>query len=449
MEHLHALDAAWLELEQPGPPIAIGSVSVSAGPAPSVTEVRTLLAARLGRMQRLTQRLTGGGRVRRPGWEQVEPDLRWHVQSRRVSAADGALDALVSGLMTEPMPPDRPLWSVHVVRGLADDRWALVWRVHHTVCDGMSSLALLGHTYDTEPTGGSTLAEVIAMATEAQAGEAGSSPSDHWLTSATHTVETGMSRLATLARQLPTAARVAADLAPRPPGPLTGELSDLRRYVRLSTDLATAKEAAHRHEVTVNDIVLTAVGEGFGHLLRRRPGLRLPASVRTLIPVSTRDRHDLHADNQVSLAVVDLPIGQHTGDADLRQRLRHVVELTDFQKQQRTPVIGAVLLGLADRLVPDAVQGLVVGHSGWLPAWIADTLVTNVPGPQFPLYLLGHRVQTLHPIIPIDGHLRIIVGVLSYDGALHVGVTGDGVFASDVHVLAEGIVGGLRALASG
>lgn len=110
-------------------------------------------------------------------------------------------------------------------------------------------------------------------------------------------------------------------------------------------------------------------------------------------------------------------------------------------------MILAGLISLADHLVPAPVQEAVVEHASWVPEWFADTLVTNVPGAQFPVYVLGRRIQHLHPVIPVDAHLRITVGVVSHDGTLGFGVTGDGVHAADVDVLIAGISAGIRELA--
>ncbi len=113
------------------------------------------------------------------------------------------------------------------------------------------------------------------------------------------------------------------------------------------------------------------------------------------------------------------------------------------------PVALAGLLGLADRLVPEAVLAAGVRTAGrTVPAWFLDTLTTNVPGPRVPVYLAGRRVQAMFPIIPVAGHTRITTGIFSYDGSLHIGVTGDGEHAADVDVLAAGIRDGVAELAS-
>ena len=153
-ERLHALDLAWLEMEGDGPPIAIGTVALAEGPAPEPAELLALLADRLPRMPALHQRVAEQGRgVRRPVLRAAPgvPDLPGHLH--RISAAQTdppgrELDAVVSRIMEARLPGDRPLWDAWVVEDLPGNRWALVWRVHHTISDGVGALFLLGHGFD-------------------------------------------------------------------------------------------------------------------------------------------------------------------------------------------------------------------------------------------------------------------------------------------------------------
>jgi WS/DGAT/MGAT family acyltransferase len=186
----------------------------------------------------------------------------------------------------------------------------------------------------------------------------------------------------------------------------------------------------------VNDVVLAGVAGGFRDLLAHRGQPVAGRTVRNLVPVSLRPAGDGRAGNHISALLGHLPVGL----ADPVDRLRAIAARVEHGKQSNEAAVGALLLSLVDRAVPAAVQDVAVATAGRaLPAWFFDTLTTNVPGPQYPVHLMGRRVRAMFPIIPVAGHTAITTGIFSYDGTLDVAVTGDADVAGDVRVLAEGI----------
>lgn len=436
MPRLHALDAVWLELESPGPSLATGLVGVLDGPAPSVADVRAMVAERLSDVPALRWVLADEQGLRRPQWVDAgEPDLVHHVWARRIGASEQTLEEVVSVVMERPMDHRRPLWELAVLRGLADGQWALVWRLHHAVADGQGSQALLGELFDVTPDGSRRLTDELAALRPNARGRSSATRRDL----AAHAVTGTVGGLLSALRHLPEAAHLVSDLTPRPPGTVTGALSDRRRWVLGTAPLSQAKQAARRAQVTVNDVILAAVAAGFHDMLVERGEPTQDRTLRCVLPVSMRESGDTALDNKVSAAWADLPVGR----LSTAERARVISRSTSWQKQAGTPAVGGLLFSLADRLVPGAVQDAVVSHATWLPEWMTDTLVTNVPGAPFPLYVLGRRMRRAHPVIPADAHLRIIVGVVSHDGWLCFGVTGDGVHASDVDVLRDGALAAL------
>lgn len=429
MDRLHALDTAWLAMEGDGPPIAIGTVAVAEGPAPSDGEIADLLMERLPDMGRLRERLVHGGTLRRPSWSTDATAALAH-QTHRVEccAEHGGLDAMVSGIMETRMPRDRPLWDLWVAQDADSDRWALVWRVHHSVADGLGALVLLGHAFDLQPGPGRTLADLAA--------ESGRSRS------ASRQLRAGLAELPTALRRLPD---VVGAVLPKSPSPLTGPVGDRRRWVSVTVPLDEVATVRAALGGTVNDVVLAGVAAGFRQLLEHRGQPTRGRSVRNAVPVSVRPPAGVRSDNEVSLLLARLPVGVDDPVERLRRVRREVAAMRAFG----VPVALAGLLGLADRLVPEAVLAAGVRTAGrTVPAWFLDTLTTNVPGPRVPVYLAGRRVQAMFPIIPVAGHTRITTGIFSYDGSLHIGVTGDGEHAADVDVLAAGIRAGVAELAS-
>ncbi len=443
MTRLHALDSVWLELERGGPPIATGLVSVLDGPAPSVSDVRAMVADRLPQVASLSWVLDAHT-VSRPEWRNGgTPDLGRHVRAARVGAHPDDLASFVSALMEQPMDRSAPLWEMVAVRGLRDGQWAFVWRLHHAVADGIGARAVMGHFLDTRPDGGPTLADA-SLAGEMPRTSGVRGGRQHLPGPIGRAVEDALTGAASAVRHSPEAAHAVADVIPRPPGPLTGPLSDRRRWVFDTVDLALAKQARRRLGASLNDVVLAAVATGFRALLQGRGEPTQGRTLRCTVPVSTRPHIDDQANNQVSLVWVELPVAEMTS----HERVERISRSTAWQKHAGTPMIGAALVSLADHLVPGPVQQAVIAHASWVPGWFADTLVTNVPGAQFPLYVMGRRLRHLHPIIPVDASVRITVGVVSHDGTLGFGITGDGVHAADVDVLLEGTVTALREMAS-
>jgi WS/DGAT/MGAT family acyltransferase len=225
-------------------------------------------------------------------------------------------------------------------------------------------------------------------------------------------------------------------LIPHPPSRLTGPVGQSRVWVSVDIPLAEVKHTGRALGATINDIVLACVAGGFRDLLVLRGDQVEGRVVRNLVPVSTRAPGDGSAQNQVSAILGHLPVGI----TDPVERLAQVRAGVEHGREVGTPALATGLLGLVDRAVPAAVQDVAVAAVGrTAPAWFMDTLTTNVPGPQFPVYLCGRRVLAMYPLIPVAGHTCITTGIFSYDGTLNVGVTGDADQAGDVEVLARGI----------
>lgn len=428
MDRLSALDALWLDAETSGPPIAIGSVAVLDGPARSVDEVREHVRARLVLLPRFRQRLSPDPlTLRHAAWVDCEPDLAHHVRARRIGPRRVDLDHAVSAIMEEPLARDRPLWDLQVLRGLDDDRWALVWRMHHAVADGEGASMLLGNLYDLRRSGGPTMTDALRQApARATRSAGGSSP---------------VGVVTDTAKALPRTARSMLDLAPRTPSPLTGEVSAERAWRSAQVPLADARAAGKALGATVNDIVVTAVTTGFRDLLLGR-GAEPERSLRAVVPVSLRTPGDDQADNQVAMISAELPVTA----ADVAGRLAAVRDSTGRGKASAVPQLLGAFWSLVDRLVPAGVQELVVERATPLSRAFVDTLITNVPGPAFPLFFAGRRAHASYPIIPVDGALRVTVGVVSYDGMLNIGVTTDATNVPDSDVLLSGIRRGFEEL---
>lgn len=460
-ERLASADSFWLDADVTGPSIAIGSLTVVEGPAPTIEEIRELTAQRLPQMARLRQRVHPSSlRVKRPTWETLdEVDLDYHVQARTVDPPGdrAALEQLVSQIMEIPLDLEQPLWATHVIYGLADDGWALVTRIHHAVADGQGAVLLMGRWLDTDPDGNTSLTAALEQLMAASvpptpqeapaAGESGQQGEDQQAPSRTQrSLAEAFTRGGDLVlRSLRKGVEAAPDalaqageglstMVARKPGSLAGRPGEERHWVSLDVSLADVKRIRQTHGGTVNDVVMTLLSGGYRRAIEALDEPLAGRIVRVLVPVSIRTPGDLASNNQVSGLFVQLPVA---GTA--AQRLTDIRTHINKLKGSGLPAAGK-LMWEATQSTPAALQTLVVGNLTTLPAYIMETLVTNVPGPQFPIYLAGRRLRAMYPIIPLGGSLRITTGVLSYDGTLNFGISGGKYAGEQIEQIRQGVL---------
>jgi len=468
-ERLASADSFWLDADVTGPSIAIGALTVVDGPAPTIEEMRELTAQRLPKMERLRQRVRPSSiRLKRPTWETVDQvDLDHHVRAVTLDApADrAALERLVGRIMEIPLDLDRPLWDSHVVYGLPDDGWAMVTRMHHAVADGQAAVLLMGRWLDTDPAGTKSLTAALEQLMAAAGPSGGSAPSggsegpvrDSGLDKNTRTQRSlaqafsqgGDLILRTLRKGVEAAPEAIAQageglstMVGRKPGSLAGRPGDGRHWVSVDVSLSDVKRIRKAHGGTVNDVVMTLLSGGYRKAIEALDEPLAGRIVRVLVPVSIRTPGDLATNNQVSGLFVQIPV-----DGTAAERLTTIRTHINKLKGSGFPAAGK-LMWEATQSTPAALQTVVVGNMTTLPAYIMETLVTNVPGPQFPIYLAGRKLRAMYPIIPLGGSLRVSTGVLSYDGTLNFGISG-GTYAGDqIAQIREGISETLNELLS-
>ena len=444
MERLGPVDAMFLELEKSGPPVAVGAVSEIPGQAPDIDTVRDFVADRLDGMPRFRQRVEPSrSKVRAMKWVDVEPDLTHHV---RVMGSGGSLDEAVSELMELPMDSDKPLWDLTILTGYAPDRWAFVIRLHHAIADGQGALILIGHLIDMTPDGGFTLADAVASMARGDDEPTDDVPDRSGRVAAFadrtgRSVDMVFQLLGDFIATYPDTMRALGDMMPRRRSELTGQVSGSRTWVSGHYPLPDVKTARKGYKgATINDLVLAAVAIGFTALLESRGEDPEGRTLRAVMPVSLR--RNMKANNQVGLLPAPLPLGEMPA----AERIRQIRLATKRSKRSKLPLITDELAKATAKVTPAPIMDAVVGGSGGATAFVAETLVTNVPGPKMPLYFMGHEVANQTPVIPIEGALRIIVGITSYADELNIGITGDGEHATDVDVLLRGIQAGFDSI---
>jgi len=228
---------------------------------------------------------------------------------------------------------------------------------------------------------------------------------------------------------------------------LNGPLGPHRRYAWGRTSVDEIKRVRKSLGGTFNDVVLAAITRGFRDLLLAR-GESVDRVVRTLVPVSVRSRDtsglavgDNTLANKVSAMFAELPVGIE----DPVERLRAITAQMEGLKDSKEAIAGEALTSLSG-FAPPMLLALGMRLATRVAQRNVNTVTTNVPGPQFPLYVLGRRMLEAYPYVPLAGQVRIGVAIFSYDGQVTFGITGDGDTTDDLGVLCSGIERGMAEL---
>ncbi len=443
MERMGSLDAMFIAIEDAVNHMHIGSVGIFEGPAPTYDEFLALLAAKIQLVPRYRQRVREApASIGRPLWiDDVEFDLEYHVRHTALPPGERyGLEDLVGRVMSHPLDRRRPLWEMWLIEGLDDGRWALLSKVHHCVVDGIAGSDLLAVIMDLEPDAPRPRPDEWRPASEPSRVELARYTGEMTIESVNGIVRGGVHAarhpVGTIARARGVVGGLLRVLTPTRRGgsSLTGPIGPRRRWMRTRVSLDDVRRIRAAFGGTVNDVVLTAVTRGFRELLAGRGEPLEGRTVTTLIPVSTRtDEARGELDNRVSAVYARLPVGIE----DPVLTLEAVREQMDGLKASSEVEASAAVVGIGDfapPIVAAALARTIVHSQG-----IVQTVATNVPGPQVPLYACGRRMLEAYPYVPIAGHIRVGVAIWSYCGEMYFGVTGDWQGTPDIGRLVRGI----------
>ncbi len=450
MERMSTLDAGFFYVEHDNVPMHLGSVALFEGPAPRPEELTRLIAAKLPRVPRYRQVVrTMPLDVFRPMWVDDDHfDIGHHVRHAAVPAPGGKrqLRELAAEIFATRLDRTRPLWEAWLLDGLKGGRWAILSKVHHCVVDGIGGNDLMTAIFDVAPDAECPPVPVWAPEPEPTMLDLMTGG----LREAAVVPLRGLSEL--LRQPVPPAAEIlgysrglaasARRLAAASATSLNGPIGPDRRWAWAAASLAEVKEIRSALGGTVNDVLLAAITSGFRDLLDSRGELADGLVVRSLVPVSVRGPDDQGViTNRVSAVLANLPVGE----PDPLRRLALVRAEMDELKQTSQAVGAEVLTGMLGLAAPTLLA--LGSHAAFqLPQPLVQTVTTNVPGPQLPLFLLGRKLVRIHPYVPIGDNVRISVAILSYLGRFSFGITADHDAVPDVRVLAKGIRRGLTEL---
>jgi diacylglycerol O-acyltransferase len=455
MQTMSPLDASFLHVEDGVTHMHIGSVGIFEGPPPGPEEVKAAIAGRLPLVPRYRQKVRFVPlALGRPAWvDDPHFNLDYHVRRTALPSPGGdqELQNLVGRVMSQQLDRAKPLWELWVAEGLDDGRWALISKSHHCMVDGVAATDLLSVILRTErdatPDGpddwkadgepGSVELITHSLALRAASPYEG-----------VRTVLSAVRGPRRMTRQVVGVARGLANLrpllSPTPASSLNGPIGPHRRWDWARARLGEVKQIRQAHGGTVNDVVLAAITNGFRELLISRGESVEGRVVRTLVPVSVRAEEDKGTyNNKVSAMFAELPVELE----DPRERLAALHEQMQELKSSGQAVAAERLTALGG-FAPAMLLALAGRVGSRLPQSSINTVTTNVPGPQQPLYLAGRRMLEAFPFVPLGGSVRVGVAIFSYDGGINFGVTGDRDSAPDIGVLCRGIEQGIADLLS-
>jgi diacylglycerol O-acyltransferase len=444
-DRLTGLDASFLHLERDSAHMHVAGCSVFAGDPPAYEELIGAIESRLHLVPRYRQRLAfvpfNQGR---PVWvDDPHFNVRYHVRHTALPRPGGEaqLKRLAGRVFSQALDRSRPLWELWLVEGLADGRFALLSKTHHALVDGVSGVDIATVLFDTSP-------DPLPVA-----------PPDHeWVprplpTSAQLLADALLERATVpgeVARGVRAALRGPRTLATRvgrgvgsvgalawtglqaaPPSPFNVRIGPHRRFTWVRADLGQFKAIKNSLGGTVNDVVLTVVTGALGSYMRLHGHATDDVGLRAMVPVSIRADIERGAlGNRVAAMWVTLPVG--TTDPD--GRLGELSEAMDAVKRSGQAVGAEILTHLSGFAPPT-----IMAQAARLQARqrLFNLVVTNVPGPQFPLYLLGRELEAVYPMVPLAENTALGIAILSYNGQLNFGLVSDYDALPDVEVLAD------------
>jgi WS/DGAT/MGAT family acyltransferase len=457
-DRLTGLDSAFLHLEDSGPAhMHVASVMVFEGKAPKYEDLVEHILSRLHLVPRYRQRLAfvplGQGR---PVWtDDPHFNPRYHIRHTGLPRPedDAELKQLAGRIFSQRLDRSKPLWEMWLVQHMTGERFALLAKTHHALVDGISGVDITTVLFDASPEPAGTPRPRVPWVARPLPGPA------KLLADALverSTVPGEMARGARAVLRTPRralahakdalvgvgATTLAGFNAPAPPSPFNVEITSHRRYTWVDADLAQFKAIKDKLGGTLNDVVLAAVSLALGHHMRVQGHDTEGLVLKAMVPVSVRAEIERGAlGNRVAAMWAPLPVGV-VDPAECLEEVR--LEMDDLKRSGQA--VGAeVLTNLAGFAPPT-----ILSQAARLQARqrFFNLVVTNVPGPQFPLYLLGRRLQALYPVVPLAHRQALGIAVMSYDGHLGFGLLADYDAVPELETIARELERAIAGLAS-
>ncbi|HEX4338160.1 MAG TPA: wax ester/triacylglycerol synthase family O-acyltransferase [Polyangiaceae bacterium] len=445
-ERLSAQDAAFLYAESPVSHMHVGSLVIFENVGLTEDELNTHIASRLHLVPRFRKKLAWVPAYQgRPVWvDDPHFDIRFHVRYTGLPRPSGEREALtlMGRVMSRPLDRQRPLWELWVFE-LPDNRLGVIQKTHHCLIDGISGVDLATvlldvakHPPPSDPPPDwrpSPIPSRERLLVDAVV-ERYTKPAELYRTlrAATRTQREFAKRATDVGQGVFSFGKAALERAPLTS--LNRQIGPHRRFEIVRMSLDDLKAIKNRFGCTVNDVVLSLVTGGLRKLLLSRGDHVDGLTLKAMVPVSVRDPSQQQTyGNMVSMMTADLPVGEGNPSrrvAFVRQRMAGLKE----SKQ----AVGADFWVKFSEYAPPTLLALAGRATAALQRMV-NVIVTNVPGPQFPLYLKGGQMLEAFPCVPIMNNAALGVAVLSYNGQLDFGLCGDWDILPDLDVFAAGL----------
>jgi WS/DGAT/MGAT family acyltransferase len=453
-DRLTGLDASFLALEKHGAYMHVGSVLVFEGEAPAYADLLAMIEGRLHQVPRYRQKLAFPPLTQaRPVWvDDPHFNVGYHVRHTALPApaSEDQLRALAGRVFSQQLDRTKPLWEIWLVQRVGEGCFGLICKTHHALVDGISGVDIMTVLFDLEPdppereagppwyprpepSGTTLMADALL--------ERAMTPV-HLARSAAGALGAPREAGAGVARTLSgLASMAAAGVGGAPPSPLNVPIGSHRRFAWVESDLDRFKAIKGALGGTVNDVVLAVVTAALReHLIRRGrepDGLELKA----MVPVSIRADAERGAlGNKVTAMYAPLPVGL----VDPLERFAAVHESLGDLKASGQAVGAERLTQLAGFAVPTVLDQAARLQSRQR---FFNLTVTNVPGPQFPLYMLGRKLRSFYPKVPLVLNTALGIAIMSYDGRIFFGLLGDYDAMDDLDAFASDLSAAIAELA--
>jgi diacylglycerol O-acyltransferase len=455
-DRLTGLDSSFLHLERDSAHMHVAACTVFEGPAPGHEELVDEIVSRLHLVPRYRQRLAFVPLAQgRPVWvDDPHFNAAYHVRHTALPKPGGEdqLKRLAGRVFSQALDRNRPLWELWLVDGLDGGRFALLSKTHHALVDGVSGVDIATVLFDTSPDPAPVAPpehewHPRPLPTDAQL------LADALLERATVPAEIARGVRAVFRGPRQVADRVAtglvglgamawAGLNAAPPSPFNVRIGPHRRFVWVDGDLSEFKAIKNALGGTVNDVVLTAVAGALGSYMRLHGYDTDELTLKAMVPVSVRADVERGAlGNKVAAMWAPLPVGI----TDPVQRMLKIRRAMDGIKDSGQAVGAQVLTELTGFAPPT-----IMAQAARLQARqrLFNLVVTNVPGPQFPLYVLGRELERIYPMVPLAENTALGIAIMSYNGQLNFGLTADYDALADVETLARELEAAIEELAT-
>ncbi len=455
-DRLTGLDTSFLHLERDSAHMHVAGCAVFEGRAPAYEDVVDEIVSRLHLVPRYRQRLAFVPLSQgRPVWvDDPHFKVTYHVRHTALPrpGGDDELKRLAGRVFSQALDRSRPLWELWLVEGLAGDRFALLSKTHHALVDGISGVDIATVLFDASP-------DPMPVA-----------PPDHeWvprpLPSKAQLLADALVERATVPAEIVRGVRATArgprqvagrvgeglvgigalafaGLQSAPPSPFNVRIGPHRRFTWVRGELDEYKAIKNSLGGTVNDAVLAVVAGGLGRYMRLHGEPTDGVVLKAMVPVSVRADVERGAlGNRVAAMWAPLPVGT----MDPVQRLLMVSRSMDGIKESGQAVGAQVLTGLSG-----FAPATIMAQAARLQARqrLFNVVVTNVPGPQIPLYVLGSELEAIYPMVPLAENTALGIAIMSYNGQLNFGLTADYDALGDIDVLAEELRGSAEEMAA-